>query len=309
MESSSTNKIESTPTTSTLRAGSGYLHGIEPLNGNNFTTWLEQVKLTLGFMDLDYSLRHEAPSPLDTDFRVEQKKVHDQWERSNRMSLMVIKNSISPTIRGAIPNSENAKVYLDLFEEQFKGTSKTNACIVILKMLTTKYSGPGGVRDHIMMMNDMANQLKTLDMEISEEFLVHFIMTSLPSQFDIFKINYNTQKEKWKMSEMIAMCVQEEERLKHEKPNVAHITTSNPNKKKYSFKNKGQQGDKSKPNKFSTLGASTSTFKGTPKCRFCHKKGHIQSDCLKFKEWLAKKGIAFNLMIYESFNVNVPCNT
>ncbi|KAD2204137.1 hypothetical protein E3N88_41648 [Mikania micrantha] len=133
----------------------------------------------------------KLPPPLDTDFTVEQKKVHDQWERYNRMSLMVINNSISPTIRGAIPNSENAKVYLDLVEEQFKGTSK------------------------LML-------------------------------------------------------------------------------KKGSFKNKGRQGDKSKPNKFSTLGASTSTFKGTPKCRLCHKKWHIQRDCPKFKEWLAKNGIPYN---------------
>ncbi|KAD5960458.1 hypothetical protein E3N88_11930 [Mikania micrantha] len=137
------NVSSSNASTSTLRAGSDYLHGIEALNGNNFSTWLEQVKLTLGFMDLDYSPRHDVPPPLDTDFTVEQKK--------------------------------------DLVEEQFKGTSKTNAGILILRMLTTKYSGTGGVREHIMMMNDMANQLKTLDMEISEGFLVHFIMKSLPS--------------------------------------------------------------------------------------------------------------------------------
>ena len=69
-----------------------------------------------------------------------------------------------------------------------------------------------------MMMSDMAHKLKGMGMEISEGFLVHFIMTSLPVQFGPFKINYNTQKDKWQMSELIAMCVQEEERLKVEKP-------------------------------------------------------------------------------------------
>ena len=44
-------------------------------------------------------------------------------------------------------------------------------------------------------------------MEISEGFLVHFIMTSLPYAFEAFKVNYNTQKDKWSMSELIVMTV------------------------------------------------------------------------------------------------------
>jgi len=62
-------------------------------------------------------------------------------------------------------------------------------------------------------------------MEISDSFLVRFIMISLPAQFDAFKINYNTQKEH-------IMCVQEEERLKLEKPQVVNVATIGPNKRK-----------------------------------------------------------------------------
>lgn len=80
----------------------------------------------------------------------------------------------------------------------------------------------------------MASQLKGKDMEISEGFLVHFIMTSLPSQFSPFKINNKTQKDKWKMSELkAAMRVQEEEGLKAEKPDVANLTVGGPNKKPF----------------------------------------------------------------------------
>lgn len=89
----------------------------------------------------------------------------------------------------------------------------------------------------------MTFKLKGIYMAISDDFLIHFIMTSLPEQFDPFKINYTTQKEKWKLSKLIAMYVQEEERLKVEKPNVAHLTTTGSYKKKTykngkSFKNK-----------------------------------------------------------------------
>ncbi|KAK2986865.1 hypothetical protein RJ640_009599 [Escallonia rubra] len=119
-------------------------------------------------------------------------------------------------------------MYLAHIEEQFQGSSKAHATTLITKMVTLKYSGSGGVRAHILRMNDMASQLKSLDIEISEGFLVYFIMTSLPTQFGPFKINYNMQKEMWKMNELISMCVQEEERLKSEKLDSAHDHVSIP---------------------------------------------------------------------------------
>ncbi|GKG07761.1 hypothetical protein Tco_0330730, partial [Tanacetum coccineum] len=102
---------------STLTSNTGYMSGIEPLTSTNFSTWRDQVKLTLGVMDLDHALRID---PLAAD----QKRAYEQWKQSNRMSLMIIKNSISVSNRGAIPDSENAKEYLSSVEEQFKGTSK-----------------------------------------------------------------------------------------------------------------------------------------------------------------------------------------
>lgn len=234
------------------------------------------MKLTLGVMDLDHALRTDPPAALTAESTTDQKCAYEQWERSNRMALMIIKNSISVAIRGAIPDSENVKEYLSSVEEQFKGTSKAHASTLILNMLTTKYDGVSGVREHIMMMSDMANKLKGMDMEISEGFLVHFIMTSLPMEFGSFKINYNTQKEKWKMSKLIAMCVQEEERLKVEKPDVAHVATINTNKRKGSWKDKCSSGDNSTPNKVQKTVASTSSFQDGPKCIFCHKKGILK---------------------------------
>jgi hypothetical protein len=54
----------------------------------------------------------------------------------------------------------NAKEYLFSVKEQFKSTSKANVCALIMKMLTSKYNGTNGVREHIMMMNDMMQNLK-----------------------------------------------------------------------------------------------------------------------------------------------------
>ena len=279
--------------------------GIETLNGANFSSWKDSLMLTLDMLDFDYALREPAPPALTDKSTAEDKIVHERWERCDRMALMLIKNSISIIIRGAIPDSSNAKTYLASVEEQFKATSKAHASTLILKMVTTKYDGNSGIREHIMMMNDMARKLKGLDMEISEGFLVHFIMTSLPASFEAFKVNYNTQKVKWSMNELIAMCVQEEERLKLDKPDVAYLMTTNPKKRKRNV-------DKKEVSKVQKRDASASSSsknsKGKSYCKFCRKEGHRQKDCQDFKEWLTKKGNHL-YMILESFNLNVPTNT
>ncbi|KAK2975397.1 hypothetical protein RJ640_029270 [Escallonia rubra] len=115
-----------------------------------------------------------------------------------------------------------------------------------LKWLRSSTVDPVVFVSIFLRMNDMASQLKRLDMEISKSFLMHFIMTSLPAQFCPFKINYNMHKKKWKMSELISMCVQEEERLKSEQPDGVHIAITSPSKGKGKKFGKGRvQGNKS----------------------------------------------------------------
>ena len=66
-----------------------------------------------------------------------------------------MKGSITPAIRGAIPNLDNAMSYIKSVEERFSGTSKSLASTLIIKMITMKYNGHSGLREHIMKMSDM----------------------------------------------------------------------------------------------------------------------------------------------------------
>ncbi|KAK3010046.1 hypothetical protein RJ639_012815 [Escallonia herrerae] len=82
-------------------------------------------------------------------------------------------SSIMIAIRGAIHDSDNAKLYLAHIGEQFQGSFKAHAITLITKIATLKYSESTGVREHILWMNDTASQLKSLDMEISEGVEIH----------------------------------------------------------------------------------------------------------------------------------------
>ena len=184
-------------------------------------------------------------------------------------------------------------------KEQFLGISKSLTSTPMIKMVKMKYDGHSGVREHIMKMSDMTSKLKGVDMAISEGFLVHFIMTALSSQFGPFKINYNIQKNKWKMSELIAMCVQEEKRLKVERPDMTHLTTVSSSKKPF----KRGKGKKRKQGNDASHGLKE---ENKMQCHFCHKKGHERRYYSGFKAWLEKKGKTQCLVSYESYLVDIP---
>ena len=130
---------------------------------------------------------------------------------------------------------------------------------------------------------------------MSDTFLVHYILNTLPQQYSPFKIFYNTHKDKWSINELLTICVQEEGRLMMEEGKKVNLTTFR-KKRKNQAKRKGkipvQPG-----------------IKKESKCFFYKKKGHIKKDYSKFKIWLDKKGTQFSFVYFESNMVNVNHNT
>ena len=76
-------------------------------------------------MDLDLALRvDEPPIPTETSEQTEV-ATYERWERSNCLSLMLIKSHISKDIRGSIPDCDKAKDFMKAIEEQFVGSDTT----------------------------------------------------------------------------------------------------------------------------------------------------------------------------------------
>ena len=163
-----------------------------------------------------------------------------------------------------------------------------------MQFSSTKLTRIRRVRDHIMRMRDIAAQLQTLEVTMSDTFLVHYILNTLPQQYSPFKISYNTHKDKWSINELLTMCVQEEGRLMMEEGEHVNLTTFE-KKRKDQAKRKGKIPIQS--------GIKES------KCFFCKKKGRMKKDCSKFKIWLDKKGTQFYFVCYKSNMVNVNHNT
>ncbi|KAF3958077.1 hypothetical protein CMV_016975 [Castanea mollissima] len=168
-------------------------------------------------MDLDLALCVDEPSIPMGSSAPNEKIEYELWEQSNHLSFMFIKSHINNSIRGSILECSNIKDFMKAIEEQFVRSDKASTSILMTRFSSKTFYYSKSVCGHIMEMRDMAAQLKFLEIEIFESFLVHFILNSLPFEYSTFKISYNTNKEKWSVNELLTMCVQEEERLKHEK--------------------------------------------------------------------------------------------
>jgi hypothetical protein len=201
-----------------------YMDGIEKLGGTNFAKWKSGLMLVLAIMDRDHSFHKDKPKkPVgeganDSTLahrKTEYEKVKAQWERFNREALMIMDHSIDTTIRGALPMSPtSAKTFMAKIEEHFQGSSKANVVMLVTKMMHAKSNGCGSVQEHILKMIDMSNRFKDLEMPLPDPYVIHYILLSLPPIFKNFKISYNGSDKKWTMTELIATCNQEEERLR-----------------------------------------------------------------------------------------------
>ncbi|XP_047309684.1 uncharacterized protein LOC124913107 [Impatiens glandulifera] len=139
--------------------------------------------IVLGCMDLDIALRVARPPSLTASSTLDDKRELEKWERSNRVSLMIMKRAIPEAFRGNLSEDNDAKAFLDALEKRFEKNEKAETSTLLAKLVSLKYNGKGNIREYIMEMSHLASRLKDLKLELSEELLVHLVLISLPSQF------------------------------------------------------------------------------------------------------------------------------
>ncbi|CAL8989829.1 unnamed protein product [Prunus brigantina] len=159
-------------------------------------------------------------------------------------------------------------------------------------------------KTHILNMLEIGHKLKALSVSVDETMMVHFAINSLPNVFRHLKSSYVTQKEIWTITDLISICVQEEQNIRKEKAeeHVNFVREAKP-KAKEIVKNKttGKKNKKEEDSKgLNPVGL---------KCFLCRRFGHMKRDCIRYKRWLEKqKGKGkknFVSVVYESNIVEV----
>ncbi|KAJ1376706.1 gag-polypeptide of LTR copia-type [Sesbania bispinosa] len=175
---------------------------------------------------MDLSLREEEPPTFTPESTIFQRASREKWEHSNR----------------SISENDKAKEFLRSISEKFKTFNKAQKGQYLYLHEKTKYDGVSGVREHMMKLVHYYNKLKSLKVELGESYLIWPVLKSLPSQFDVLKSSYNTQKEEWTTDEMIVIISQEETSIKKTKSHSAQFIASTSGTKHMKKGFKGRQG-------------------------------------------------------------------
>jgi hypothetical protein len=198
---------------------------------------------------------------------------------------MGIKERISKGIRRAILKCKTAVEYLKKVESQFTGSSKAYASSFIKRLVFEKYTG-GGVSDHILRMSNVAARLKPLDLAIKDDFLIYLIFNSLPKEFETFEVNCNSKNDKWTLKKFIAMCVQEEETIKHNNGGDDSVNMAKHHQKRKDFPPKPYA--PKKEDKEKAVSKSSDKPIDKDQCMWCKKRCHYQKNYIEFLKHINK---------------------
>ena len=150
----------------------------------------------MGRHNLDLTLRVDQLDPLTDESTFDQNREMEKWERSNRMSLIIMMRVIPEVFQGTMSEQiTTTKGFLEDIEKRFAKNEKVEKSTLLAKLISMRYVGKGNIREYIMEMSHIASKLKALKLELSEDLLVHLVLVSLPTQYIQFTVSYNYQKE------------------------------------------------------------------------------------------------------------------
>ena len=218
------------------------------------------------------------------------------------MCLMIIKKDIPKAFRGTISKTiKTTKEFLKEIKNRFAKNEKFETSTLLGNLISMRYKGNGNIREYIMEISHLASKLRAHKLDFFEDLLVHLFLISLPTQFSQFKVSYNCQKETWSLNELVSHCVQEEERLKHETIESAHLDGTS--------KDKGKKIKKDKEAAKVPYQKKQHKEQKVDGCFFCGSVRHKKKQCTNYHAWCVKKGTLLSRVCSEVHLTSVPKHT
>ena len=264
---------------------------IEPLNGKNYQSWKYNIKLVhmerglWNFIDGNEEAPGEDATPA----------VRNAYRLRSDKAYSLIALSVEKKLQVHISTTTDPKVAWNTLKSQFECVSVAQVVRINRKFYAATMNEGTDIFEHLTYMTTLAEQLREMNEEISEQKFATVVLGSLPASYDNFISTLNTQKmEELKWENVKALLI--EEHIKRTEKGTEQPELSSQNEALFTKKGNifgKRRNQENNPRKKTTQERSLHDIK----CFKCQKHGHIARNCP-----LNKKNGRYQLYVAEENN-------
>lgn len=186
------------------------------------------------------------------------------WKKKNGKARASIGLSVDDNQLIHIKKHTSAKETWDALKAYHQKTTLSNKVCLLRKLCKLSLSESGDLEAHLIVMDEIMDQLATLGEPLKDELSVAFYLSSLPESYGSLIVALETRPEADLTRDLIRGKLLDESRRR-----------------------KDLAGDKTTGEE-NALQVSKQYDKPKVTCYFCKKAGHIKSECRKYKAWMEK---------------------
>lgn len=146
----------------------------------------------LGMLEFGIAFKLPQPTALSEENTPLKRDSFAKLEKSNQMSILIMQNAMEDYIKWEISIFYLAKDYMARIEKKFKRSDKVETGVYLSELINAKNNGVGSVKEHLLKLVNFSNKLNTIDIGITNQFLVHMVLFSLLNDYEQIKMSYNS---------------------------------------------------------------------------------------------------------------------
>eukprot|EP01018_Ginkgo_biloba_P027656 Gb_41806 [translate_table: standard] len=237
---------------------------VEKFNGkNSFELWKLKVRDLLVQQGLQKALAGKAKKPTSmTD---------EDWEDLDARALSTIRLCLADDVLFNIAGEETTSGLWTRLESLYMTKSLTNRIYLKRQLYSLRMQEGMKITDHLNIFNTLICQLASMDVKIDGEDKAVTLLCSLPESWDhlVTSISISTT-DTLEYDTVVGSLLSEETRRKSSsESSTSEAMVARGRSKEIGEKSRGTSRSKSRGKK------------GTQKCWFCNKSGHLKKDCWK----------------------------
>ena len=133
----------------------------------------------------------------------EERADYEAWRKDDEKARMYILASLNEVLQSQHQSMSTSSAMLLSLQEMFGVQSISTKQKVIKQIMNTRMSESTPVRDHMIKMIGLFNELGDLGADIDWETKNNMVLETLPPSSNHFKLNYTMNKLEWSLTELM----------------------------------------------------------------------------------------------------------